>query len=386
MSESMRIALVVGLSALGAAAPIAAAPGGMTMYVFPEQRDDAALSVATTGSDGTPKNMKMVVFDGGASTAQPGPSGGRHQPALTGNQAPAEKLEEYPRKAAPETETQVRTYAELGYRNDELKWNKAAPSGTPNILSELQWYNVQSGVITGGTEITFDRNWQVEGKISYAQIGSGENQDSDYAEDNRQAEFSRSNNTTDDGMSVDLSAALGYHLNIGDRKQTPFWRWTPKVGFDFHTQHFRMSQGVQTIPANGAFSGLDSSYEGTWFGPWIGLSNQLTFNERFSLQIGASFHHILYDGTGHWNLRSDLRQPVSFKHKAEGNGIVANAIARYSLTPEWILRLSVDYQNWLTNDNGKDRMLYSDGSSLEMKLNEVQWTSYGLNFGVEYVF
>lgn len=386
----MRFAMIIGLSALGAAKAFAAgpapAPGGMKMYLFPEQRDDAALSVTTTGNDGTPKNMKMVVFDGGGSAAPARPAGARHTPALTGNARSEEALEHYPRKAAPETEMQISSYAELGYRNDELKWNKAAPGGTPNILSELQWYNVQSAVITGGTEITIGRNWQVEGKISYAKIASGENQDSDYYQDNRQDEFSRSNNTTDDGMSADLSASLGYHLHIGDSKKPPFWRWTPKAGFDFHTQQFRMSHGVQTIPANGAFDGLDSSYEATWFGPWVGLSNQLTFNDRFSLQVGAFYHRILYDGTGHWNLRSDLQQPVSFKHKAEGDGIVANAIARYLLSPEWVLRLSVEYQNWLANDNGKDKMLHADGSSTEMKFNEARWNSYGLNLGVEYVF
>ena len=50
------------------------------------------------------------------------------------------------------------------------------------------------------------------------------------------------------------------------------------------------------------------------------------------------------------------------------------------------MRLSVEFQDWAAGHNGKDKMLFSDGSSAEMRLNEVKWRSYGINLGVEYAF
>jgi hypothetical protein len=381
--------------------PAVAAGGlhGMKMYVFEQQSsDDSAVTVKTIQGNGAAKNLKMAVFGGGgALQIPPSPAvkeRGRNIAIPADEQAPV-ILDKYPRKQQPEDEMQIKTYAELGYRHDQLKWNKADPSGTPNILSELQWSNVQSAVITGGTDIAFADNWQAEGKISYGKIVEGQNQDSDYILNDRQGEFSRSNNTADDGMSVDLSADLGYRLTIGRKNRAPYWRFTPKAGYAFHTQQFNNTQGVQTVsdttifqdlPPLGNFGRLDSTYEGAWFGPWGGLTTQLAFTERFSLQAAMEYHYVDYEGTGHWNLRGDLQQPISFKHKANGDGIVATAVARYLLTPDWIIRLSAEYQNWLVDKNGKDTMLFADGSSAEMKFNEVKWQSYGINLGVEYVF
>jgi hypothetical protein len=369
--------------------PVMAAGGmhGMKMYVFEQQNnaDIAVLPVKTIQGNGAAKNLKMVVFDGGGASTPVQEDRGRNIGIPADEQAPV-VLDKYPRKPSQEDEMQIKTYGEVGYRHDQLKWNKAAPSGTPNILSELQWNNVQSAVITGGTDITFADNWQADGKISYGKIADGKNQDSDYYLNDRQGEFSRSNNTADDGMSIDLSGDLGYHLTLGRKNRAPYWRFTPKLGYAFHTQQFNMTQGMQTIPAYGSFSGLDSTYEGTWFGPWGGLTTQLAFTERFSLQAAMEYHYVDYEGTGHWNLRSDLQQPKSFTHKADGEGIVATAVARYMLTPDWIIRLSAEYQNWLANKNGKDTMLFADGSTAEMRFNEVKWQSYGINLGVEYVF
>lgn len=368
---------------------------GMKMYVFEQQNDaDSTVTMKTIQGNGGAKNLKMAVFDGGAASASLPLEHGRTI-GIPADEQPPVVLDKYPRKQQPEDEMQIKTYGELGYRHDTLKYNIAGPTGTPNILSELQWNNVQSAVISGGSDITFAKNWQAEGKISYGKIAAGQNQDSDYILNNRQGEFSRSNNAADDGMSVNLSADLGYHLTLGLNNRAPYWRFTPKAGYAFHTQQFNNTQGVQTIsdptvfpdaPPLGNFSGLDSTYEGAWFGPWGGLTTQLAFTERFSLQAAMEYHWVDYQGTGHWNLRSDLQQPVSFKHKAGGEGIVASAVARYLLTPDWIVRLSAEYQGWQANNNGVKTAYHSDGAISETPFNEVKWQSYGLNLGVEYAF
>jgi hypothetical protein len=361
----------------------AAEPGGMKMYVYEEQNNDRALMVTTFGAGGSRKNLQMVVFDGGAVAAEPDDKGIRLGiPA--GGSVPV-VLESYPQRQVRASGLRVNTYGELGYRHDQLKWNIAAPSGRPNVLSELQWNNVRSVTVTGGTEITFD-NWLAEGKLSYGQIVSGDNQDSDYLLDNRRGEFSRSNNASDDGMAIDLSAGLGYNLKLAGDKKRFYWQVTPKVGYAFHTQQFNMTRGFQIIPAAGAFGGLDSTYESAWYGPWGGLSTQIGFDRRFSLEAGAAYHWIDYEGTGHWNLREDFQQPKSFTHQAEGGGITASMVARYFLTPEWILRFTAEFQYWLANNDGVDKTFFADGFVGETRFNEVKWKSYGFNLGFEYLF
>jgi len=363
---------------------------GMKMYVFEEASNDSDLTVRISESNGGAKNLKMVVFDGASAAQYTSESlpeeRGRNLAIPPDERVAPVVLDEYPRKQPQEDDLQIKGYGELGYRHDQMKWSKAAPGGTPNVLSELQWDAVQSVVITGGTDITFADNWQVDGKISYGQIVNGKNQDSDYYSNYRQDEFSRSNNASDDGMSIDLSAGLGYHLTVGRKNRAPYWRFTPKVGYAFHTQHFNMTDGYQTIPATGSFDGLDSTYEGTWYGPWGGMATKWAFTERFSAEAAAAYHWIDYEGTGNWNLRNDLQQPKSFTHDADGGGIVSSAVFRYLLTPNWIIRFSAEYQHWLANNDGIDKMLFADGSSAEMKFNEVKWKSYGFNLGVEYIF
>lgn len=369
---------------------LAGGRNGMKMHVFAERDDDTALTVKAGDRNGAPVDLKMVVFDGGGG----GSAGVRRVQAsdrsVTGQ--PAGDLEEYPRHQPQDTGMTVRSYGEVGYRNDELKWNIAGQGGAPNVLSELQWYNVHSAVVTAGTDITIDTNWQVDGKISYGQVVEGQNQDSDYFLNDRQAEFSRSNNVADDGMSIDLSADVGYHLTLGNPRRAPYWRFTPKAGYAFHSQQFTMTEGMQTVSAYGfpmplgSFSGLHSTYEGTWFGPWGGLSTQLALTERFSLDASIEYHWIDYEGSGNWNLRGEFQHPKSFTQEAAGEGIVLSAVARYLITPDWILRLSVQYQDWQANDNGRDKTYFTNDFVGESPFNEVKWKSYGLNLGVEYAF
>jgi len=385
----VRLALIE-CSCIMLTCPVVAMAGpslqGMKMHVFEQQNDDTTLTVPTTTNDGARKNLKMIVFDGAYAYSNPPQSTGSSNYRISADKTSPVQLKEYPRRPAPTDAMEVTSYAEAGYRHDQLKWNKAAPGGTPNVLSELQWNNIESAVFTAGTDISFSDNWHLEGEVSYGQIMGGENQDSDYLLNDRQGEFSRSNNQADDGHLIDLTAAVGYNFNLGHDKSAPHWRFTPKAGFGFHNQKFKITDGYQTIPAYGSFANLNSSYEANWLGPLVGLNTQFALNERFSVNGSFEYYWVDYDGTGHWNLRSDLQQPKSFTQKASGNGIVASAVARYLMTPDWMIRLSVDYQNWLANDDGQDKMYFSNGSTAEMQFNEAKWQSYGVNLGVEYVF
>lgn len=277
----------------------------------------------------------------------------------------------------------VDVYLESGYRHDDIVWNKAHPSGTPNILSELTWSDLEIAIFEVGTRMTVFNDWVVEGKVAYGQIVAGNNQDSDYFGNNRTFEFSRSNNNADSGSTLDLSLGFGYQFDIG---RLPWLQLTPKVGFSYHAQNLDITDGYQTIPAFGSFSGLDSSYDTNWYGAWAGLETKFNFTKRLDLSTSIEYHAIKYEANANWNLRGDLQHPESFRHKAYGDGIIASAKTRYAITPEWKLNLSADYQTWKADKDGRDHMFFANGAEAEMKLNEVRWDSYGFNFGVEYEF
>lgn len=109
-------------------------------------------------------------------------------------------------------------YFKTGFREDELFWNKAGRGGQPNILSELSWDNLIILTANVGTILYFGNHWLGNVDLLFGQIKSGDNQDSDYLGDNRTREFSRSNNSTDDGDVLDISAHAGYR-----------WTWPENI-------------------------------------------------------------------------------------------------------------------------------------------------------------
>lgn len=356
----------------------------MKMHVF-ETSDYEPLPDRREHEIGRDRPMHMVIFDqppsGGPATAERGPtvSLAADRPAVAENYREPERYDAEP-------EFQFDYYIEGGYRQDDLDWTIAAPSGSPDVLSELQWQDVESAMVETGIDMTYAGHWHAEGKFAYGQIVDGRNQDSDYLQDNRQAEFSRSNNVADDGATIEVSGALGYHFDIAGKRFAPRLRLTPKVGYAYHTQQFNITNGFQTIPAWGHFGGLDSTYEATFFGPWGGLETQLFLTDRLSLQSSIEYHWADYEGTGNWNLRDDFQHPKSFTHEAEGEGIVASASGRYRITPAWTISLSADYQKWKANNKGIDTFYGADGTVGETRFNGVNWDSFGFNLGMAYRF
>jgi hypothetical protein len=357
----------------------------MKMHVFEAPANEPPLTDSRENGSGRSGPMHMVIFNepsaGGPATANQGQtiSLAAKGPAVAENYQEPEQYNDSP-------EFQFDYYIEGGYRQDDLDYTIAAPSGSPDVLSELQWKDVESAMVETGIDVTYADHWHAEGKFAFGQVVDGHNQDSDYKQDNRQGEFSRSYSASDDGATIEVSGGLGYHLDIGGKRFAPRLRLTPKVGYAFHTQQFNDTNGVQVIPALGHFGGLDSTYEATFFGPWGGLGTQLFLTDRLSLQGSVEYHWVDFEGTGNWNLREDFQHPKSFTDEAEGDGIVASAGGRYRINPAWTVSLSADYQKWKANNKGISKTYFSDGSVGETRFNGVNWDSYGFNLGMAYRF
>lgn len=344
-------------------------------------------------SEAKAKNMRMRIrgflllflIVGGLASGS-GPAYADPDRARTGNARPYKPFL---------TQSQTAWDMKAGVRRDHLDWNIASDitgTQTPNVLSELTWDNidvmefegrvrhfepVDSKILRGGV--------MLEGRMTGGVTLSGDNQDSDYDGNDRTQEFSRSNNDSSDGQSFGLSAAVGYRLNIAERVRPTshtFLTVTPLVGYSWDRQLYKMRNGVQTIPPDGAFDGLDSRYESRWYGPFVGVEASLEHNSHM-LTVRGERQSLDYKGEADWNLRSDFMHDPSYKHRADGNGTKLGVEYSYAMGKSYDLTL--DY-NYLKREarNGDDITYFADGTTGRTRLNAVNNDSQALRLGLTY--
>lgn len=284
-----------------------------------------------------------------------------------------------------------------GYRVDDLDWDIAGISPISlnyvNILSELTWNDLEIyQVSTNGHLVSGNKNFPVLMKLrwefAYGFIVGGDNQDSDYDGDNRTLEFSRSNNNSDDGSMIDATVGVGPHFYSVNKRVN----WAVLVGLSYHEQNLTMTDGYQTIPASGAFPGLDSTFETQWWGPWVGVDLEIKPVNNFIMTSFFEFHFAEYEAKANWNLRSDFSHPVSFEHWGDGDygpsdgyGIVAGLDFTFNLSRFWAVNIGAKYQQWKV-ENGIDRVYPAIGSPGDTRLNEVNWESLSGALGLTYRF
>ncbi len=285
----------------------------------------------------------------------------------------------------------------LGYRVDSLDWNIRAGRGGPNILSELEWKDMDILQLRGELSGSNADGIYFRGQAGYGWVWDGQNRDSDYAGDNRSLEFSRSNSDVDDGRVLDLSGGLGMTFYFGETEQ---WRIIPMVGYSYHQQNLRMVNGNQVVSNSdnaallgfsfdlplGPFAGLNSTYDTTWHGPWLGADIFLDLQASGTIFMRLEAHWVDYFAQANWNLRGDFAHPVSFEHEANGQGQVLElGWQNVSSHIDWVWGVSIAMQSWSTG-SGIDRIFFSDGSVGLANLNEVNWSSSSINFTLRKAF
>ncbi len=277
-----------------------------------------------------------------------------------------------------------------GYRRDDLDWNIGGyiRGQYINVLSELTWDDIESYQVKFQGSLVWPNIIALRCLADYGWIFDGDNQDSDFAGSDRTMEFSRSNNSADDGEVWDVSVAVGYPLRWG---RSVIGTFTPLVGYSRHEQNLEITDGFQSIPPTGAFPGLDSSYDTEWEGPWVGIDLNFraaainAFAHRLETFFTYEYHWADYEAEADWNLREDFRHPKSFEHDADGQGWVIRAGLNLVLQRHVALNFNFDYQDWDT-DSGTDRIFFPDGTTAKTRLNEVNCTSYAFGLGLSVRF
>jgi hypothetical protein len=287
-----------------------------------------------------------------------------------------------------------------GLRHDTLDWSIAA-NGV-DVLSELDWSSIDSIQWSLSNRSRIKRRILLQGHFNYAIIRNGWVRDSDYGDDGRTVEYSRSISETDGDDFWDISAGGGYTFFFqGDRLAV-----TPMVGLSYNKQNLRIQNGRQVISEDNPYSNqvldnppsigplsdqLNSTYFARWVGPWIGLDLRYRPNRflkgkpQVALGMTMEIHWADYYGEGNWNLRNDLEHPTSFEHEAVGFGLRLAGDAVFHLNDHWAVSFAAAYQRWSTAD-GTDRLFSVRYGELVTTLNSVNWSSTLVTIGMAYHF
>ena len=260
-------------------------------------------------------------------------------------------------------------------RFEDLRWSIADSDGDPNILSELKWTDLVIFGLEAQGDVALAGPWELRGRARAGWVVVGDNRDSDYNLDDRQGEWSRSNNDASGGLAWDLSLALSYRLRATSRLSL-----LPQLGMEVAQRRLRMTDGFQTIPLTGPFEGLDSRYISTWFGPWVGAEALVDTGDGSALRIAASYHLVGYYAAANWNLRPDFQHPKSFEHSSWGQALRASVGVEAEASRSTLLALQVEMA-MAAAEPGTDRTFGIDGTVGETRLNGVWWQSLGLSAG-----
>lgn len=305
------------------------------------------------------------------------------------------KANEYAPPPPPSDRFESSFEVTAGYRRDSLEWNIAGNLGgtDPNILSELNWNHIDIFLLGLTFRANIGKHLYLRSHVDYGIVFDGDNQDSDYIEDNRTDEFSRSLNGVDGNNVWDGSIGVGPQFLFSESAIVV----CPLIGYAIFEQDYNIIDGNQVVSAPpatmpiGPFGGLDSRYQTRWTGPWLGIDLLLSIPTTQSslsavvVRLSGEYHHIDFDAEANWNLRSDFSHPVSFTQEAEGSGFTAGASILWELKNRLGIHAGISFKE-MTAKDGVDRTYFADGSTADTRLNEVRWRALALEAGIAYVF
>lgn len=283
-----------------------------------------------------------------------------------------------------------------GYGQGDLDWNIGHPSGSPNILSQLDYQDMK--LLTSELGVRLYHPVQSEGSLILetslllGSIREGDGRDWDWDGDNRTDLVSLSTSDVDGDHIARFSVAFGFLLPV-----THWLSLSPLMGFDYREQHINFIDGVQIVSASdgtltppplGPFPGLDSHYETEWRSLWLGLEVGLAPSSRHQVKIRMEYHLPKFDAQATWNLRTDFAQPNSFEHETnDGHGHRLRMSYGYELTPSWQLLLHLNWEQFRMED-GVDRLHFVQPQLITVysPLNEVRWKQWGVSAGLAWQF
>ncbi len=268
-------------------------------------------------------------------------------------------------------------------RVDSLQWSIPGSGGYPNIYSELSWWALLS-VGASLRALYTSGNFEVLVEGGLYRTLTGNNTDYDYLGQNRTAVLAYSQNSAGGGLMADAKLAFGYtELDpLGDGQM----HFSLVAGPYVSLQNLVIRDGTQfdsSHPDGMSLSGISSTYDALWCGPWVGFSvGHVSSNgTRLSGRLDAMF--AFYSSTADWKRRTDFAHPVSFRQWALGGGakLSFEAVLPLSGHMRWIFSAALGL---MTTAPGTDLLFESNGSEVFGTLNGATWTTISLSAGIAF--
>ncbi len=205
---------------------------------------------------------------------------------------------------------------EVGYQSSDFHWDIGSQDGYPNILSELEWKNLDGPYGLARLKGDFPASQSfvfIEGSGSVTT--NGRVIDSDYRRRNRKDIFLRTVSSAKNSPCWGIRGAFGRYFFPFDACM----RLDLSIGFRLEQERLKIDGGELLISKIGpvSFEGLRSRYVAQWMGPEANVS--IDYHKGcFSLAPAISLFVPRYLGKGYWNLSQYFVGP--FRHKSWGYG------------------------------------------------------------------
>lgn len=286
--------------------------------------------------------------------------------------------------------------------SEDINFNIASDltgSLTPNVLSDLRWDNVEIRRLNANLDYRLGKRFAILIDLGVGAIVDGDATDRDFFGNERTDEFSRSTATVDGDSHVQAAIAFGWALR--QDFSVPLWRvadglkrvafasdieFIPVVGYGYSRHEISFVDGIQVIPDLGAIPGLNSGFDPTWSGTFLGFESTFRVGGRLSVDANVRFWPWAeFESEANWNLRSDLNKPISFVQAADGEGIELEIGLRWRVSNKQSISLSY-FDNEFDTQSGSDKVITSQGDNLFTRLNQAEWLSHGWTLSYEWQF
>lgn len=345
--------------------------------------------------------MEMTVFgaDGSVRQTLPLPA---PQPEPPPAQAIAAAGQPAAIGAAPAPAGRMRHELSLLYRNDNLDWRIAPADEQPDILSELNWRDIQLAGLSWRAQWPLAPHWSLETLLAGAGEVGGSVRDSDYVYSDRQAEFSRSVAGVDHSHVAD--AALGLRLQLSEsRLAMPGLALTG--GVVWHEQNLRASRARQEVsradvcppslcgsfspPPEGYSFDAGSQYRADWRGGYLGAQLEFWLQPALSLRLDYQYQRLKYHAEANWALRSEFAHPLSFSHDAWGHNHQGQLALNFFASDGSGWQLALFGSQARTGSGNADVRWANSGDVAQgsgLRLQGVDWRSAGMSLGYSSTF
>jgi hypothetical protein len=278
----------------------------------------------------------------------------------------------------PETEDKFLIGISSGYSREHLNWSIAGQTSAStdvNILSELDWKKL-SGISFGlDVEYNFYKRFVLLANLSALLISSGNVTDTDYGEDDRKNMLFRGEFNSNKGTTLGMNAGLGYKL-----------MFLKTVTFTLHAGYGVEQQNLFMLGNPGNVTGdLKSTYKTIWNGMFIGYQVEVPVCHKISIQHRLTYHQVNYSAKANWNLIEEYKHPVSFKHRANGFGIVPELCVLFKMNHRMNISAGGRYGYWKTG-TGTDTLYRSNGETNMTQFNGATRHGITLITGVAFSF